>query len=57
MRRVVVTGLGMLSPLGNNPESTWQNLLQGKSGIGAIEHFDVSSFPTRFAGLIKNFDA
>ena len=57
MRRVVVTGLGMLSPLGNNPESTWQNLLQGKSGIGAIEHFDVSNFPTRFAGLIKNFDA
>ncbi len=57
MRRVVVTGLGLLTPLGNNPESTWQNLLQGKSGIGTIDHFDVSNFPTRFAGLIKNFDA
>ena len=57
MRRVVVTGLGLLTPLGNSPESTWQNLLQGKSGIDTIDHFDVSNFPTRFAGLIKNFDA
>jgi len=57
MRRVVVTGLGMLSPLGNSPESTWQNLLLGKSGISDIEHFDTSEYPTRFAGLIKNFDA
>jgi 3-oxoacyl-[acyl-carrier-protein] synthase II len=57
MRRVVVTGLGMLSPLGNTPESTWQNLLLGKSGIDYIDHFDVSHFPTRFAGLIKGFDA
>ncbi|MDG1751134.1 MAG: beta-ketoacyl-ACP synthase II [Thalassotalea sp.] len=56
MRRVVITGYGMLSPLGNNAESTWQNLLAGKSGIGAIEHFDVSNFPTKFAGLVKNFD-
>ena len=57
MRRVVVTGLGMLSPLGNSPESTWQNLLLGKSGISDIEHFDTSEYPTRFAGLIKDFDA
>jgi 3-oxoacyl-[acyl-carrier-protein] synthase II len=57
MRRVVVTGLGMLSPLGNSPESTWQNLLLGKSGISNIEHFDTSEYPTRFAGLIKDFDA
>ncbi|MEW6982751.1 beta-ketoacyl-ACP synthase II [Colwelliaceae bacterium 6471] len=57
MRRVVVTGLGMLSPLGNCPESTWQNLLLGKSGIGDIEHFDTSEYPTRFAGLIKDFNA
>lgn len=56
MRRVVITGYGMLSPLGNDAESTWQNLLAGKSGIGLIEHFDVSSFPTKFAGLVKNFD-
>ena len=57
MRRVVVTGLGMLSPLGNNPESTWQNLLLGKSGISNITHFDTSEYPTRFAGLVKDFDA
>jgi len=57
MRRVVVTGLGMLSPLGNDPESTWQNLLLGKSGISNIEHFDTSEYPTRFAGLIKDFNA
>ncbi|MGB2739448.1 MAG: beta-ketoacyl-ACP synthase II [Cognaticolwellia sp.] len=57
MRRVVVTGLGMLSPLGNSPESTWQNLLLGKSGISDITHFDTSSYPTRFAGLVKDFDA
>ncbi|QBG34536.1 beta-ketoacyl-ACP synthase II [Litorilituus sediminis] len=57
MRRVVVTGLGMLSPLGNTAEETWQNLLLGKSGIGNIEHFDVSAYPTRFAGLVKGFDA
>ncbi len=57
MRRVVVTGLGMLSPLGNSPESTWQNLLLGQSGISDITHFDTSLYPTRFAGLVKDFDA
>ncbi|TWX73953.1 beta-ketoacyl-ACP synthase II [Colwellia sp. C1TZA3] len=57
MRRVVVTGLGMLSPLGNSPESTWQNLLLGKSGIADITHFDTTEYPTRFAGLVKDFDA
>lgn len=57
MRRVVITGYGMLSPLGNDSDSTWQNLLAGKSGISNIEHFDASTFPTRFAGLVKNFDA
>lgn len=57
MRRVVVTGLGMLSPLGNCPKSTWQNLLLGKSGISNIEHFDTSAYTTKFAGLIKNFNA
>ena len=57
MRRVVVTGLGMLSPLGNDPDTTWQNLLLGKSGISAIEHFDTAQYSTHFAGLVKNFDA
>ncbi|MFD2166544.1 beta-ketoacyl-ACP synthase II [Thalassotalea euphylliae] len=57
MRRVVVTGLGMLSPLGNTPESTFEALLAGKSGIGMIEHFDTSDYPTKFAGLVKDFNA
>ena len=57
MRRVVVTGLGMLSPLGNTPESTWENLLLGQSGISNIEHFDTSEYTTKFAGLVKDFDA
>ncbi|MBL4940247.1 MAG: beta-ketoacyl-ACP synthase II [Colwellia sp.] len=57
MRRVVVTGLGMLSPLGNTPEATWENLLLGKSGISNIEHFDTSEYTTKFAGLVKDFDA
>lgn len=56
MRRVVVTGLGMLSPLGNTPEQNWQNLILGKSGISNIEHFDTTKFTTKFAGLVKNFD-
>ncbi|MDO6426930.1 beta-ketoacyl-ACP synthase II [Thalassotalea sp. 1_MG-2023] len=57
MRRVVVTGFGMLSPLGNDAQTTWQHLLAGKSGIDTIEHFDTSSFPTKFAGLVKGFNA
>ncbi|PCI53486.1 MAG: beta-ketoacyl-[acyl-carrier-protein] synthase II [Gammaproteobacteria bacterium] len=57
MRRVVVTGIGMLSPLGNTPETTWENLLLGKSGISNIEHFDASKYTTKFAGLVKNFNA
>jgi len=57
MRRVVVTGLGMLSPLGNDPQTTWQNLLLGKSGISNIDHFDTSEFQTKFAGLVNNFNA
>ncbi len=55
-RRVVVTGLGMLSPVGNTVESTWNAILAGKSGIGLIDHFDTSAFATRFAGLVKDFN-
>lgn len=55
-RRVVVTGLGMLSPVGNSAELTWQALLKGQSGITNIEHFDTTDFPTKFAGLVKDFD-
>ena len=55
-RRVVVTGMGMLSPVGNNVESSWKALLAGQSGIVDIEHFDTENFSTRFAGLVKDFD-
>ena len=55
-RRVVVTGLGMLSPVGNTSEESWKALLAGKSGICTIEHFDTSAFSVKIAGLVKNFD-
>ncbi len=55
-RRVVVTGIGMLTPLGNTVESTWDNLLNGKSGIRAIDHFDATLYATRFAGLLNDFN-
>ena len=56
-RRVVVTGLGMISPLGNNVEDTWNALIAGKSGVGLITRFDASTFPTHIAAEVKNFDA
>lgn len=55
-RRVVVTGLGMLSPVGNTVDSTWKNILAGKSGIAPIQSFDASAFTTQFAGEVKDFD-
>jgi 3-oxoacyl-[acyl-carrier-protein] synthase II len=55
-RRVVVTGMGMLSPVGNNVKTAWDNILAGKSGIGPIEHFDVSEFAVRFGGSVRDFD-
>ncbi|QUE74587.1 beta-ketoacyl-ACP synthase II [Stutzerimonas stutzeri] len=55
-RRVVITGMGMLSPLGNDVPSSWQGILAGRSGIGLIEHMDLSAYSTRFGGSIKNFD-
>ena len=55
-RRVVVTGLGMISPVGNTVEQSWQAVQAGKSGISNIEHFDTEKFSTKFAGLIKDFN-
>ncbi|WP_395755687.1 beta-ketoacyl-ACP synthase II [Edwardsiella ictaluri] len=55
-RRVVVTGLGMLSPVGNTVDSTWNAILAGQSGISLIDHFDTSAYATRFAGLVKDFN-
>ena len=56
-RRVVVTGLGTINPLGNNVEDTWKNLVNGVSGIDSITSFDTSNLPVTFAGEVKNFDA
>ena len=56
-RRVVITGLGLISPVGNDVEGGWANLVAGRSGIGEISRFDASSFPTRIAGEVKGFDA
>ena len=55
-RRVVITGLGMLTPLGTDVASTWDGIKAGKSGIRPIEHFDTEPFSTRFAGLVPEFD-
>ena len=55
-RRVVVTGLGCISPLGNDVELLWGNILAGKSGAGMITHYDASEHKTRFAAQVKDFD-
>ena len=55
-RRVVVTGIGMLSPLGVDVAQSWSGILAGQSGISSIEHFDVAAFSTRFGGSVKGFD-
>ncbi len=55
-RRVVVTGLGMVSPVGLNVKDSWAKILEGKGGIGPLTHFDVSAFPTRFGGSVWGFD-
>lgn len=55
-RRVVVTGLGALTPVGNTAEEFWSALTQGRSGIGPITKFDASGYPTRIAGEVRNFD-
>ena len=55
-RRVVVTGLGIISPVGNTVADTWENILRGKSGAATIDTFDVSAFSTRFSCSVKDFD-
>ena len=56
LKRVVVTGLGALTPVGNTVAETWENLVNGVSGAGPITHFDVSNFKTKFACEVKNFN-
>ena len=55
-RRIVVTGLGLISPMGSEVETAWQAILAGESGIGPITRFDVSHFPVRFGGQVKGFE-
>jgi len=55
-RRVVVTGIGIISPLGNTRDESWQGAKEGRSGIGPITRFDASAFPTRFAAEVKGFN-
>jgi 3-oxoacyl-[acyl-carrier-protein] synthase II len=55
MRRVVITGLGAVTPVGNDVPSTWRALLEGRSGVGLISYFDASTFPIRIAGEVKGF--
>ena len=55
-RRVVITGMGMVSPVGLSVKESWENILAGKSGISPITHFDTTGFSTTFGGSVKNFD-
>ena len=55
-RRVVITGIGAVTPLGNDVETTWENLLAGESGAGRITQFDPTEYPVHFACELKDFD-
>jgi 3-oxoacyl-[acyl-carrier-protein] synthase II len=57
MRRVVITGIGLVTPIGNDLESTWSSLIAGKNGAGPITRFDVTDYATKFGCEIKNWDA
>lgn len=57
MRRVVITGMGAISPIGNNVAAMWASMLEGRHGIGAITHFDTEPFKVKLAAEVKNFDA
>src|SRR2546430_9584551 len=55
-RRIVVTGLGVVSPVGSTVQSAWDAILRGQSGIGPVTRFDVSAFPVRIGGQVRDFD-
>ena len=57
MERVVITGMGVVSPLGNDIQTFWDNLINGQSGISTIDTFDVTTQKTKIAGIIKDFNA
>src|SRR5947209_4450112 len=56
MKRVVITGMGAITPLGNSVAELWRNIVAGKSGAGPITKFDTTKFKTRFASEVKDFD-
>jgi len=56
MRRIVITGLGAVTPVGHTVKEAWGNILEGKSGIGIIDHFDTSAFASRIGGSVRDFD-
>jgi len=56
-RRVVITGMGIISPVGTRLDDVWENICEGNSQIGVLDEFDTSSYPTRIAGTVKDFDA
>ena len=55
-QRVVITGMGIISPLGNDVDTFWNNLLQGKCGIGPIDRFDPAAFKVKLAAQVRDFD-
>ncbi|TYB32711.1 MAG: beta-ketoacyl-[acyl-carrier-protein] synthase II, partial [Flexistipes sinusarabici] len=55
-RRVVITGAGLVTPVGIGIEENWENITSGKSGIGEISYFDTSDFPVKIAGEVRNFN-
>src|SRR2546430_13853970 len=55
-RRVVITGLGVVTPVGNDLETFWKNLVEGKSGIGRIETFDTANYDCKIGGEVRDFD-
>ncbi|MEE2826814.1 MAG: beta-ketoacyl synthase N-terminal-like domain-containing protein, partial [Planctomycetota bacterium] len=55
-RRVVITGVGMINPMGNDVETVWSGVREGQSGVGYTTIFDASQFPTRISAEIKNWD-
>src|SRR5579871_5617677 len=56
-RRVAVTGMGFITPIGNDQETVWSNLVEGVSGVGPITRFDTGAYTTRIAAEVKDFDA
>src|SRR4051794_10197561 len=56
MKRVVITGMGLITALGHTVEENWKALCEGRSGVGVIKSFDATNYPVRFAAEVKNFD-